>query len=143
MLEIESGRRLPLVAVIFVASIAIRLAAMAWSLVLLRQARDWRMGFLTGMLGLMALRQALTLRALLLRPLPFATRLRAWQDEGVRDLAFVIGGADGLEPAFRDAADVKISFGLMTWPHMMVRCMLVEQIYRAESILAGHPYHKS
>lgn len=73
----------------------------------------------------------------------FATRLGAWQDEGVRDLAFVIGGADGLDPAMRETADLKISFGIMTWPHLMARCMLMEQIYRAQQILAGHPYHKS
>jgi 23S rRNA (pseudouridine1915-N3)-methyltransferase len=73
----------------------------------------------------------------------FARRIAAWQDEGVRTLAFVIGGADGLEPAFRDAAHLKIAFGTMTWPHMLARCMLVEQLYRAQQILAGHPYHKS
>jgi len=73
----------------------------------------------------------------------FAHRIAAWQDEGVRTLAFVIGGADGLEPAFRDAARLKIAFGTMTWPHMLARCMLVEQLYRAQQILAGHPYHKS
>ncbi len=73
----------------------------------------------------------------------FARRIAAWQDEGVRTLAFVIGGADGLEPGFRDSARLKIAFGTMTWPHMLARCMLVEQLYRAQQILAGHPYHKS
>lgn len=73
----------------------------------------------------------------------FAARLGGWQDEGIGDLAFVIGGADGLDPGFRDAAAEKIAFGSMTWPHMMVRCMLMEQLYRAQQILAGHPYHKS
>jgi 23S rRNA (pseudouridine1915-N3)-methyltransferase len=73
----------------------------------------------------------------------FARRLGAWRDEGVRTLAFAIGGADGLDPGFRDGARLKIAFGTMTWPHMMARCMLVEQLYRAQQILAGHPYHKS
>lgn len=73
----------------------------------------------------------------------FAARIGAWQDEGVRTLAFALGGADGLDPGFRDAARMKIAFGPMTWPHMMARCMLVEQLYRAQQILAGHPYHKS
>jgi len=73
----------------------------------------------------------------------FARRIAAWQDDGVRTLAFAIGGADGLDPGFRDGARLKIAFGTMTWPHMLARCMLVEQLYRAQQILAGHPYHKS
>lgn len=73
----------------------------------------------------------------------FAKRLGDWQDEGIRDVAFIIGGADGLDPAFRDAAALKIAFGSMTWPHMLARCMLMEQLYRAQEILAGNPYHKS
>lgn len=73
----------------------------------------------------------------------FATLLDGWQNVGTRDVAFVIGGADGLDPTFRDAASVKIAFGSMTWPHMLARCMLMEQLYRAQQILAGHPYHKS
>lgn len=73
----------------------------------------------------------------------FATLLDGWQDEGTRNVAFVIGGADGLDPAFRETASVKIAFGSMTWPHMLARCMLMEQLYRAQQILAGHPYHKS
>lgn len=73
----------------------------------------------------------------------FAERIDGWQVDGLRDLAFVIGGADGLDPSIRDDSDLKISFGSMTWPHMMARCMLMEQLYRAQQILAGHPYHKS
>jgi 23S rRNA (pseudouridine1915-N3)-methyltransferase len=73
----------------------------------------------------------------------FAKRLGSWQDDGIRDIAFVIGGADGLDPAISDIASLKLSLGSMTWPHMMARCLLVEQIYRAQQILAGHPYHKS
>ncbi len=72
----------------------------------------------------------------------FAERLQAWADAGTRDLALVIGGADGLSPEFRDAADHLLSFGSMVWPHMLVRVMLTEQLYRAASILAGSPYHR-
>ncbi|CUH23190.1 Ribosomal RNA large subunit methyltransferase H [Jannaschia seosinensis] len=71
----------------------------------------------------------------------FAERIGAWRD-GARDVAFVIGGADGLDPALRDGADLAISFGAMVWPHMLVRVMLAEQLYRAASILAGGPYHR-
>ena len=64
------------------------------------------------------------------------------RDEGVRDLAFLIGGADGLDGAVNEAARLRLSLGAMTWPHMMVRPMLAEQLYRAAAILAGHPYHR-
>ena len=73
----------------------------------------------------------------------FAARLGGWRDEGRGDLAFVIGGADGLAPALRERADFKLSFGKMVWPHMLVRVMLAEQLYRAASILAGGPYHRA
>jgi 23S rRNA (pseudouridine1915-N3)-methyltransferase len=72
----------------------------------------------------------------------FAALLGRWQDEGTQDLAFLIGGADGLSEAARQAADVILSLGRMTWPHMLVRGLLAEQLFRAESILAGHPYHR-
>lgn len=72
----------------------------------------------------------------------FAQLLGRWQDDAVQDLAFVIGGADGLSPAVREAADVILSLGRLTWPHMLVRGLLAEQLFRAESILAGHPYHR-
>lgn len=72
----------------------------------------------------------------------FARWIAAQQDRGVGDLAFAIGGADGLAPGLRDEAEIKIAFGTMTWPHMLARAMLMEQIYRAQQILAGHPYHK-
>ncbi|WP_179378067.1 23S rRNA (pseudouridine(1915)-N(3))-methyltransferase RlmH [Jannaschia marina] len=71
----------------------------------------------------------------------FARRLGAWRD-GARDVALVIGGADGLAPDLRNSADLTISFGAMVWPHMLVRVMLAEQLYRAASILAGSPYHR-
>ncbi len=72
----------------------------------------------------------------------FAQQLGAWRDEGVRDVAFVIGGADGLAPPVLAAADLVLSFGALTWPHLLVRGLLAEQLYRAQSILAGHPYHR-
>lgn len=72
----------------------------------------------------------------------FADRIAAWQSAGRSDLAFVIGGADGLDAALLADADMKLSLGAMTWPHMLVRGMLMEQLYRAQQILAGHPYHK-
>ncbi|GAB4357285.1 MAG: 23S rRNA (pseudouridine(1915)-N(3))-methyltransferase RlmH [Kiloniellaceae bacterium] len=72
----------------------------------------------------------------------FAAQLGRWQDEGTQDLAFVIGGADGLSDAVRGAADLILSLGRLTWPHMLVRGLVAEQLFRAESILAGHPYHR-
>ena len=72
----------------------------------------------------------------------FAKRLAGWRDQGRSDLALVIGGADGLDDTLREDADFALSFGTMVWPHMLVRVMLAEQIYRAASILAGSPYHR-
>jgi 23S rRNA (pseudouridine1915-N3)-methyltransferase len=72
----------------------------------------------------------------------FADKLGAWRDEGRGDVAFVIGGADGVDPSLRAKADLKLSFGAMVWPHMLARVMLSEQLYRAASILAGSPYHR-
>lgn len=73
----------------------------------------------------------------------FADRLAGYRDLGRGDLAFVIGGADGIAPELRAEADFAMSFGKMVWPHMLVRVMLAEQIYRAASILAGSPYHRA
>lgn len=73
----------------------------------------------------------------------FANRIADWRDTGVQDLAFVIGGADGLDATFRESADHLMAFGPMTWPHMLVRVLLCEQIYRSVSILSGHPYHRA
>ena len=73
----------------------------------------------------------------------FAKRLGGWRDEGAQDLAFVIGGADGIDKALRAKADFALSFGAMVWPHMLARVMLTEQLYRAASILAGGPYHRA
>ena len=72
----------------------------------------------------------------------FAQQLAGWRDAGGGDLALLIGGADGLDPALRARADYALSFGKMVWPHMLVRVMLAEQLYRAASILAGSPYHR-
>ncbi len=71
-----------------------------------------------------------------------ARRLERWMQEG-RDVAFVVGGADGLDPAFRAAAERSISLSALTLPHGLVRVLLVEQLWRAASILQGHPYHRS
>ncbi len=72
----------------------------------------------------------------------FAADLAKWRDGGRQDVAFVIGGADGIAPSLRARADASISFGKMVWPHMLVRVMLAEQLYRAATILAGGPYHR-
>ncbi len=73
----------------------------------------------------------------------FAAQMDNWRDQGRQDLAFVIGGADGIDPGLRAEADASLSFGKMVWPHMLVRVMLAEQLYRASSILAGGPYHRA
>ncbi len=72
----------------------------------------------------------------------FAHHLARWRDGGRQDLAFVIGGADGIDPSLRARADFALSFGAMVWPHMLVRVMLAEQLYRAATILGSGPYHR-
>lgn len=72
----------------------------------------------------------------------FADQLAKWRDGGRQDVAFVIGGADGIDPSLRAKAEFSLSFGRMVWPHMLVRVMLAEQIYRAATILGGGPYHR-
>jgi len=71
-----------------------------------------------------------------------AERVAGWRDQGWPELAFAIGGADGLHSAVLDRADVILSVGSMTWPHLLVRSMLIEQLYRVQQILSGHPYHR-
>ena len=71
----------------------------------------------------------------------FANRLMSWRDSGAV-LAFAIGGADGLGEAVIERADAVMSLGVMTWPHLLARSLLLEQLYRAQQILAGHPYHR-
>jgi 23S rRNA (pseudouridine1915-N3)-methyltransferase len=73
----------------------------------------------------------------------FAQILGRWRDDGVREARFVIGAADGHPEADRAQADLLIAFGAMTWPHLLARAMLAEQLWRATSILAGHPYHRA
>lgn len=88
-----------------------------------------------------AIRVALDERGKTLPSTTFAQKIGNWRDQG-RDIAFLIGGAGGLAPELRDRADMVLSFGTATWPHMLARVMLVEQVYRAQEILAGHPYHR-
>ncbi len=71
-----------------------------------------------------------------------ADRLGRWRDDGVAEARFLIGAADGLNEAERASADHLLSFGRATWPHLLARAMLAEQLYRATAILAGHPYHR-
>lgn len=73
----------------------------------------------------------------------FSQHLGRLKDGGQRDLAIAIGGPDGFDPAFRDKAGLVFSFGKATWPHQLVRVMLAEQLYRAATILSGHPYHRA
>ncbi len=72
----------------------------------------------------------------------FAAVLGRWRDDGVREVRFLIGAADGHDAALRGSADLLLGFGNATWPHMLARAMLAEQLWRATSILAGHPYHR-
>ena len=72
----------------------------------------------------------------------FAEQLGRWRDDGMREARFLIGAADGFGDAERAKADLLLNFGSMTWPHMLARAMLAEQLWRAVSILAGHPYHR-
>jgi 23S rRNA (pseudouridine1915-N3)-methyltransferase len=72
----------------------------------------------------------------------FAETLRRWQDDGARDAAFLIGGPDGLDPALVRDADLALSLGRLTMPHGLARAVLAEQLYRAATILARHPYHR-
>jgi len=72
----------------------------------------------------------------------FTSTLQRWRDNGRPAAVFVIGGADGLAPSLTEKADLRLAFGAATWPHQLVRIMLLEQLYRAVTILAGHPYHR-
>jgi 23S rRNA (pseudouridine1915-N3)-methyltransferase len=85
---------------------------------------------------------ALDERGLVLSSAAFAERLQRWRDGG-RDAVFVIGGAEGLARPVLERAELTLSLGAMTWPHLLVRVLLAEQIYRAQTILARHPYHRA
>ena len=73
----------------------------------------------------------------------FAGRLQGWRQQNKPAVVFIIGAADGLAPSLREKASLAIAFGAATWPHQLVRIMLLEQLYRATTILAGHPYHRT
>ena len=73
----------------------------------------------------------------------FAAKLERWRDAGVRETRFLIGAADGHSDEERAAADLLFSFGKATWPHLLARAMLLEQLYRATTIIANHPYHRA
>jgi 23S rRNA (pseudouridine1915-N3)-methyltransferase len=77
-----------------------------------------------------------------LSSMDLAKRLEGWRDTGRREVRFLIGAADGHEELLRNGADLLLSFGPATWPHMLARAMLAEQLFRATSILANHPYHR-
>ncbi|WP_119462893.1 23S rRNA (pseudouridine(1915)-N(3))-methyltransferase RlmH [Rhodospirillaceae bacterium SYSU D60014] len=85
---------------------------------------------------------ALDERGKMLSSTEFADLLGRWRDQGVAEIAFLIGGADGLESTVTARADLVLSLGRMTWPHLLVRGLLAEQLYRAQQILANHPYHR-
>ena len=89
-----------------------------------------------------AVRVALDRRGKILDSEAFARRLGGWRDDGA-DVAFLIGGADGHGEPLLGQASLVLSFGAMTWPHLLARAMLAEQIYRAQQVLAGHPYHRA
>ena len=78
----------------------------------------------------------------LMSSVDFAHVLERWRDDGVREARFLIGAADGFDDAERAGADLLLSFGRATWPHMLARAMLAEQLFRATAILANHPYHR-
>ncbi len=81
-------------------------------------------------------------RGAALTSMAFAEKLRRWRDDGMREARFLIGAADGHDDGVRAGADLLLSFGPATWPHMIVRAMLAEQLYRATAIIANHPYHR-
>jgi 23S rRNA (pseudouridine1915-N3)-methyltransferase len=90
-----------------------------------------------------AVRIALDEKGIDLNSREFANKIGQWQDESTRDIAFIIGGANGLDANFLKKCDLIMRFGKQTWPHMLVRSLVAEQLYRAQCILAGHPYHRN
>jgi 23S rRNA (pseudouridine1915-N3)-methyltransferase len=86
---------------------------------------------------------ALDRRGKVLDSAAFARQLERWRDDSVADVAFLIGGAEGHGGKILQRARLVLSFGAMTWPHLLARAMLAEQIYRAQQLLAGHPYHRA
>ena len=106
------------------------------------QGRAEEAGLLLGAIGARATVVALDERGDDWTSAEFARRIAQWRDRGVAELAFAIGGADGHGQALLDRAAATMAFGRMTWPHRLARVMLIEQIYRAQQIIAGHPYHR-
>lgn len=116
----------------------------------LHQVEDRKGGGMAAEAGLLrrtipqgALLVALDERGKTLGSPQFAEMLARWRGQGHGDLAFVLGGADGIDPSLRAEAGFSLSFGPMVWPHMLARVMLAEQLYRAAAILAGTPYHRA
>jgi 23S rRNA (pseudouridine1915-N3)-methyltransferase len=97
---------------------------------------------LTGVFPTASLVVALDERGKAIASEALATQIGRWRDDGKAAASFVIGGADGLDPDFVKRADLVLSFSPLTWPHQLVRIMLAEQLYRATTILSGHPYHR-
>jgi 23S rRNA (pseudouridine1915-N3)-methyltransferase len=98
---------------------------------------------LTSMLPDKAIAIILDERGQSLDSVTFASSLGRWRDDGRPAAVFVVGGDDGLAQSFRDKSELTLAFGLATWPHPLIRAMLLEQIYRAVTILSGHPYHRA
>ncbi len=106
-----------------------------------RTAREWEL--LSGATPAGARKIVLDERGKAMSSEAFATHIRGWRDEGAPAAAFLIGGADGHGDTARKEADLLLAFGPWTWPHMLARAMLCEQLYRAMTILSGHPYHRA
>jgi 23S rRNA (pseudouridine1915-N3)-methyltransferase len=106
------------------------------------ELREREAALLLGALPAGAAVVALDERGTALASAAFAQRLARWRGRGTADLAFLIGGSEGLAENVRRRAELVLSLGPMTWPHLLVRGMLLEQLYRAQQILAGHPYHR-
>ena len=106
-----------------------------------RAAREWELMSAAAPEG--AKRIVLDERGKSLASAAFAAEIGAWRDSGAPAAAFFIGGADGHGEAARKSADLLLAFGPQTWPHMLARAMLCEQLYRAMTILSGHPYHRA
>lgn len=85
---------------------------------------------------------ALDEKGKMLSSVNFANTLRKWEDQGLSDIAFIIGGPDGLDASVHKACQMTIALGTFTWPHLLVRALLAEQVYRASTILKNHPYHR-
>lgn len=106
------------------------------------QIKEWEGDLLLGAIDNDSVVMGLDERGKAITSLEFAKMLDSCRNQGVKSLTFVIGGADGFSNAIRKRCQHLISFGHMTWPHLLVRGMLVEQLYRAQQILIGHPYHR-